>query len=289
LLWLKERGIQVLAKRVIPCLDVKDGRVVKGINFVQLRDAGDPVENARAYDEQGADELTFLDITASAERRKIILEVVRRTAEEVFMPLTVGGGIRSLEDIRELLRAGADKVSINTAAVENVDLVREASEKFGSQCIVVAIDAKRRPAEEGLWPLADQVALQGNGSEVAEPAQRLSWEVYIHGGRTPTGLDALEWARKTERNGAGEILLTSMDRDGTKEGYDIPLTRVISDALSIPIIASGGAGTFEHLRQALVQGRADAVLAASIFHYREHTVREVKEYLRKGGLRVRLD
>ncbi len=289
MLWLKERGIQVLAKRVIPCLDVKDGRVVKGINFVQLRDAGDPVENARAYDEQGADELTFLDITASAERRKIILEVVRRTAEEVFMPLTVGGGIRSLEDIRELLRAGADKVSINTAAVENVDLVREASEKFGSQCIVVAIDAKRRPAEEGLWPLADQVALQGNGSEVAEPAQGLSWEVYIHGGRTPTGLDALEWARKTERNGAGEILLTSMDRDGTKEGYDIPLTRVISDALSIPIIASGGAGTFEHLRQALVQGRADAVLAASIFHYREHTVREVKEYLRKGGLRVRLD
>ncbi len=279
----------MLAKRVIPCLDVKDGRVVKGTNFVQLRDAGDPVENARAYDEQGADELTFLDITASAERRKIILEVVRRTAEEVFMPLTVGGGIRSLEDIRELLRAGADKVSINTAAVENVDLVREASEKFGSQCIVVAIDAKRRPAEEGLWPLADQVALQGNGSEVAEPAQRLSWEVYIHGGRTPTGLDALEWARKTERNGAGEILLTSMDRDGTKEGYDIPLTRVISDALSIPIIASGGAGTFEHLRQALVQGRADAVLAASIFHYREHTVREVKEYLRKGGLRVRLD
>jgi len=279
----------VLAKRVIPCLDVKDGRVVKGINFVQLRDAGDPVENARAYDEQGSDELTFLDITASAERRKIILEVVRRTAEEVFMPLTVGGGIRSLDDIRELLRAGADKVSINTAAVENVDLVREASEKFGSQCIVVAIDAKRRPAEEGLWPLADQVALQGDGSEVAEPAQGLCWEVYIHGGRTPTGLDALEWARKTERNGAGEILLTSMDRDGTKEGYDIPLTRVISDALSIPIIASGGAGTFEHLRQALVQGRADAVLAASIFHYREHTVREVKEYLRKGGLMVRLD
>jgi cyclase len=289
LLWLKERGIQVLAKRIIPCLDVKDGRVVKGTNFVQLRDAGDPVENARVYDEQGADELTFLDITASAERRKIILEVVRRTAEEVFMPLTVGGGIRSLEDIRELLRAGADKVSINTAAVENVDLVREASEKFGSQCIVVAIDAKRRPEQEGVWPLADQVALQGSGSEMVELAQRLSWEVYIHGGRTPTGLDALEWARKTERNGAGEILLTSMDRDGTKDGYDIPLTRVISDALSLPIIASGGAGTFEHLRQALVQGRADAVLAASIFHYREHTVREVKEYLRKGGLRVRLD
>ena len=279
----------MLAKRVIPCLDVKDGRVVKGIHFVELRDAGDPVENARMYDEQGADELTFLDITASAERRKIILEVVRRTAEEVFMPLTVGGGIRSLEDIRELLRAGADKVSINTAAVENVDLVREASEKFGSQCIVVAIDAKRRPGQEGLWPLADQVALQGSGPEMAELAQRLSWEVYIHGGRTPTGLDALQWARKMESNGAGEILLTSMDRDGTKEGYDLPLTRMISDALSIPIIASGGAGTFEHLRQALVQGRADAVLIASIFHYREHTVREVKEYLRKGGLTVRLD
>ena len=279
----------MLAKRVIPCLDVKDGRVVKGVHFLELRDAGDPVENARAYDEQGADELTFLDITASAERRKIILEVVRRTAEEVFMPLTVGGGIRTLEDIRELLRAGADKVSINTAAVENVDLVREASEKFGSQCIVVAIDAKRRPAEDGLWPLADQVALQGSGSEMAELAQRLSWEVYIHGGRTPTGVDALEWARKMERSGAGDILLTSMDRDGTKEGYDLPLTRMISDALSIPIIASGGAGTFEHLRQALVQGRADAVLIASIFHYREHTVREVKEYLRKGGLTVRLD
>jgi len=286
---VKERGIPVLAKRVIPCLDVKDGRVVKGTNFVQLRDAGDPVENARVYDEQGADELTFLDITASAERRKIILEVVRRTSEEVFMPLTVGGGIRSLEDIRELLRAGADKVSINTAAVENVDLVREASEKFGSQCIVVAIDAKRRGTKEGLWPLADQVAQQGNGSAMADLAPNLSWEVFIHGGRTPTGLDALEWARKMERNGAGEILLTSMDRDGTKDGYDIPLTRVISDALSIPIIASGGAGTFEHLRQALVQGRADAVLAASIFHYRQHTVREVKEYLREGGLTVRLD
>jgi len=279
----------VLTKRVIPCLDVQDGRVVKGINFVRLQDAGDPVENARAYDEQGADELTFLDITASAERRKIILEVVRKTAEEVFMPLTVGGGIRRLEDIRELLRAGADKVSINTAAVENADLVREASEKFGSQCIVVAIDAKRRRAEKGLWASADQLALRGTDSEMAGLGQRLSWEVYIHGGRTPTGLAALEWAQKMERNGAGEILLTSMDRDGTKEGYDIPLTRLIADALSIPIIASGGAGTFEHLRQALVQGRADAVLAASIFHYRQHTVREVKEYLRKSGLRVRSD
>jgi len=277
----------VLAKRVIPCLDVKDGRVVKGINFVQLRDAGDPVDNARAYDEQGADELTFLDITASAERRKIILEVVRRTAEEVFMPLTVGGGIRSLEDIRELLRAGADKVSINTAAVENADLVREASEKFGSQCIGVAIDAKRGTAEAGRWKLADQAALQGDGSEGIEPARGLSWEVFIHGGRTPTGLDALEWARKMERCGAGEILLTSMDRDGTKDGYDIPLTRAVSDALSIPIIASGGAGTFEHLRQALVQGRADAVLAASIFHFGEHTVAEAKAVMAAAGIDVR--
>jgi cyclase len=279
----------VLTKRIIPCLDVKDGRVVKGINFVHLRDAGDPVENARVYDEQGADELTFLDITASPERRKIILEVVRKTAEEVFMPLTVGGGVRSLEDIRELLRAGADKVSINTAAVQNLGLVREASEKFGSQCIVVAIDAKRRPAAEGLWNRADQGAGEGDGDELAALGKKLSWEVYIHGGRTSTGLDALEWASQMEKNGAGEILLTSMDRDGTKEGYDIPLTRVISDALSIPVIASGGAGTVEHLREALMQGKADAVLAASIFHYRQYTVREIKEYLRKNGLRMRVD
>jgi cyclase len=270
-------------------LDVKDGRVVKGINFVHLRDAGDPVENARVYDEQGADELTFLDITASPERRKIILEVVRKTAEEVFMPLTVGGGVRSLEDIRELLRAGADKVSINTAAVQKLGLVREASEKFGSQCIVVAIDAKRQPAEEGLWNRADQVVGEGDGDELAALGKKLSWEVYIHGGRTSTGLDVLEWASQMEKNGAGEILLTSMDRDGTKEGYDIPLTRVISDALSIPVIASGGAGTVEHLREALMQGKADAVLAASIFHYRQYTVREVKEYLRKNGLRMRVD
>ena len=279
----------MLTKRIIPCLDVKDGRVVKGINFVHLRDAGDPVENARVYDEQGADELTFLDITASPERRKIILEVVRKTAEEVFMPLTVGGGVRSLEDIRELLRAGADKVSINTAAVQNLGLVREASEKFGSQCIVVAIDAKRRPAAEGLWNRADQGVGEGDGDELAALGKKLSWEVYIHGGRTSTGLDALEWASQMEKNGAGEILLTSMDRDGTKEGYDIPLTRVISDALSIPVIASGGAGTVEHLREALMQGKADAVLAASIFHYRQYTVREIKEYLRKNGLRMRVD
>ncbi|MBI5967214.1 MAG: imidazole glycerol phosphate synthase subunit HisF [Deltaproteobacteria bacterium] len=279
----------MLCKRIIPCLDVKDGRVVKGINFIHLRDAGDPVENARVYDEQGADELTFLDITASSERRQIILDVVRRTAEEVFMPLTVGGGVRSLDDIRQLLQAGADKVSINTAAVQDPDLVREASEKFGSQCIVVAIDAKRRPAEPGLWVRADEVIKAGNGDEFAELGKKLSWEVYIHGGRTPTRIDALVWARKAEKNGAGEILLTSMDRDGTKEGYDIPLTRVFSDALGIPIIASGGAGTLEHLREALVEGRADAVLAASIFHYRQKTVKEVKEFLRKKGIRVRED
>ncbi len=277
----------MLAKRIIPCLDVKDGRVVKGINFIHLRDAGDPVENARAYDEQGADELTFLDITASHERRKILLDVVRRTAEEVFMPLTVGGGIRTLEDIRELLQAGADKVSLNTAAVQKPDLVREASEKFGSQCIVVAIDAKRRPAEGGLWARAEEIAGEGKGDELAALGNRISWEVYIHGGRTPTGIDALEWARKVEEMGAGEILLTSMDRDGTKEGYDIPLTRTFSDSLTIPMIASGGAGTMEHLLEVLIRGRADAVLAASIFHFRQHTIQEAKDYLRGKGVWVR--
>jgi cyclase len=277
----------MLAKRIIPCLDVKDGRVVKGINFVHLRDAGDPVENARIYDGQGADELTYLDITASAERRKILLEVVRRTAEEVFMPLTVGGGIRTLEDIRELLQAGADKVSLNTAAVQNPELVRRASEKFGSQCIVVAIDAKRRAAEEGLWPRAEEIARQGKGSELGALLERISWEVYIDGGRTSTGMDALEWGKKMEEWGAGEILLTSMDRDGTREGYDIPLTRIFSDALTVPVIASGGAGSMEHLWEALAQGRADAVLAASIFHFREHTVPEVKAYLREKGIMVR--
>lgn len=284
-----KKEIELLAKRIIPCLDVKDGRVVKGTNFVHLRDAGDPVENARVYDDQGADELTFLDITASSDRRQIILEVVRRTAEEVFMPLTVGGGIRNLADIRELLRAGADKVSVNTAAVQYPDLVQEASEKFGSQCIVVAIDAKRRPAERGLWNKADDMAKKDNGHELTAFCKKLSWEVYIHGGRTPTGIDALEWARKVEKSGAGEIMLTSMDRDGTKLGYDIPLTRVLSDSLSIPIIASGGAGTLEHLHDAFVYGKADAVLAASIFHYRQHTVQEAKEYLRKSNLTVRLE
>ncbi|KAF0122125.1 MAG: cyclase [bacterium] len=252
----------MLAKRIIPCLDVKDGRVVKGINFVSLRDAGDPVENARVYDQQGADELTFLDITASHEKRDIILTVVERTAEEVFMPLTVGGGIRNLEDIRNLLNAGADKVSINTAAVNNPGFVREAAEMFGSQCIVVAVDAKRT----------------GNGG----------WEVYTHGGRKPTGIDALEWIKKMEGMGAGEILLTSMDCDGTKNGYDIELTRAVSDLIDIPVIASGGAGTLEHLYDALMGGNADAVLAASIFHYREYTIREAKEYLREKGICVRL-
>ena len=275
----------MLTKRIIPCLDVKDGRVVKGTNFTHLRDAGDPVENAREYDRQGADELTFLDITASSERRKIILDVVRRTAEEVFMPLTVGGGVRSLEDIRELLQAGADKVSINTAAVNNPELVREASEKFGSQCIVVAIDAKRKPSSPDRWSEAERV-LHGEGGPLALD---LFWEVFIHGGRTPTGLDALSWARKMEGYGAGEVLLTSMDRDGTQIGYDLPLTRIFSDSLNIPIIASGGAGTLEHLREALVFGKADAVLAASIFHYRQHTVEQAKEFLREKGIPVRKD
>ena len=279
----------MLAKRIIPCLDVKDGRVVKGTNFIHLKDAGDPVENAQVYDEQGADELTFLDITASSERRKIILEVVRRTAEEVFMPLTVGGGIRSLEDIRDLLRAGADKVSINTAAVQDPDLVRKASEMFGSQCIVVAIDAKRVRAQDRLWAEGDDLAKSNNGDDLSEIKKNLSWEVYIHGGRTPTGVDALDWAKKAEEYGAGEILLTSMDRDGTNLGYDLPLNRVFSESLSIPVIASGGAGTLEHLREAFVFGKADAVLAASIFHYRKYTIREAKEFLKASHIPVRIE
>ena len=279
----------MLTKRIIPCLDVKDGRVVKGTNFIHLRDAGDPVENAREYDRQGADELTFLDITASSERRKIILDVVRRTAEEVFMPLTVGGGVRTQEDIRELLQAGADKVSINTAAVNNPEFVREASEKFGSQCIVVAIDAKRKPASPELWSEAER-SVRGEGDcDPNRLASNLFWEVFIHGGRTPTGLDALRWAQKMEAYGSGEILLTSMDRDGTQIGYDLPLTRIFSESLNIPIIASGGAGTLEHLQEALIFGKADAVLAASIFHYRQHTVGQVKDFLRDNGTPVRKD
>ncbi len=250
----------MLAKRIIPCLDVKEGRVVKGVGFVNLKDAGDPVEAARAYDAEGADELCFLDILASHEERKIFIDVVSRTAEQVFMPLTVGGGVRTLDDIRDLLRAGADKVSINTAAVQRPEFVKEAAERFGTQCIVVAIDAKR------------------SGD---------SWGVFTHGGRKSAGLDAVDWARKMASFGAGEILLTSMDRDGTKEGYDLALTAAISDAVEIPVIASGGAGTLEHLYEGFAKGRADAVLAASIFHYRQHTIREAKDYLRSRGIPVR--
>ncbi|WP_456341484.1 imidazole glycerol phosphate synthase subunit HisF [Thermovibrio sp.] len=252
----------MLAKRIIPCLDVKEGRVVKGVNFVNLIDAGDPVENAKVYDEQRADELVFLDITASYEKRGIMIDVVRRTAEEVFMPLTVGGGVRTVEDIRNLLNAGADKVSINTAAVKNPELITEGAKLFGSQCIVVAIDAKRVAPNK--------------------------WEVFIHGGRTPTGIDAVEWAKEAVDRGAGEILLTSMDRDGTKAGYDVELTRAISEAVSVPVIASGGAGKKEHFYEGLVEGKADAVLAASVFHFREISIPELKEYLKERGVWVRL-
>lgn len=259
----------MLAKRIIPCLDVKGGRVVKGINFLELRDAGDPVEAAAQYDRDGADELTFLDITASHEERDIIIDVVSRTAEQVFMPLTVGGGIRSIDDIRNLLKAGADKVSINTAAVKDPSLVARSSRRFGRQCIVVAIDAKAV-----------------NGRLLAEGRSR--WEVFINGGRTPTGIDAVEWALEMQELGAGEILLTSMDKDGTKDGYDIPLTKTISDAVEIPVVASGGAGCPEHLAEVLTDGKADAALAASIFHYGEYPVPETKRFLRQRGVEVRL-
>jgi cyclase len=274
----------MLAKRIIPCLDVKEGRVVKGVSFVNLRDAGDPVEVAALYNNEGADEICFLDITASHERRSILIDVVKRTAEKVFMPLTVGGGVRTLEDIRTLLKAGADKVSINTAAVQRPEFVREASERFGSQCIVVAIDAKR------VMPSIDnpRTPVGTELNSVPEKGENITWEVYVHGGRTPTGLDAILWAKKMEEYGAGEILLTSMDKDGTKDGYDIELTRAVSGAVSIPVIASGGAGTPEHLCEGLTAGKADAVLAASIFHFREYTIREVKEYLRGRGIFVRI-
>jgi cyclase len=253
----------VLKCRVIPCLDVKDGRVVKGVNFVDLRDAGDPVESAIAYDRAGADELCFLDITASHENRGIILDVVSRTAEACFMPLTVGGGVRTTDDIRKLLLAGADKVSINTAAVHNRDFVREAAEKFGSQCIVVAIDAKSTGPNK--------------------------WELFTHGGRKPTGLDAIDYAREVVALGAGEILLTSMDRDGTKSGFDVALTRSIADAVSVPLIASGGVGNLDHLVAGIREGHATAVLAASIFHFGEYTIRQAKEHMAQAGLPMRLD
>lgn len=252
----------MLAKRIIPCLDVNAGRVVKGVNFVALRDAGDPVEIARRYDEQGADEITFLDITASSDARDIIIHVVEQVAEQVFIPLTVGGGVRTVADVRRLLNAGADKVSINTAAVNNPQIVADAAGKVGSQCIVVAIDAKN-----------------------VAPGK---WEVFTHGGRNRTGLDVIEWARKVVELGAGEILLTSMDRDGTRSGFDLELTRAVSDAVSVPVIASGGVGTLAHLADGVAQGHADAVLAASIFHFGEHTVREAKELMRSRGIEVRL-
>jgi cyclase len=260
----------MLAKRIIPCLDVTRGRVVKGVNFVGLRDAGDPVEIARRYDEQGADELCFLDITASSDERAIILHVIEAVASQVFIPLTVGGGVRSVEDVRALLNAGADKVSINTAAVLDPEVVARASGKVGAQCIVVAIDAKRSDAG-------------GHAAQDATPR----WEVFTHGGRRATGIDAVAWARRAQALGAGEILLTSMDRDGTRHGYDVELTRAISDTVEIPVIASGGVGTLEHLAQGVLQGHADAVLAASIFHYGEYTVGEAKAHLAQRGIEVR--
>ena len=256
----------MLAKRIIPCLDVTGGRVVKGVNFVELRDAGDPVEIARRYDEQGADELTFLDITASSDDRATMVHVVEQVASQVFIPLTVGGGIRSLDDVRRMLNAGADKVSINTAAIARPEFVREAAERFGNQCIVVAIDAKSVDAE-GAAP---------------------HWEIFTHGGRRPTGIDAIDWARRMTDYGAGEILLTSMDRDGTKRGFDLELTRAISEAVSVPVIASGGVGTLDHLADGILLGKADAVLAASIFHFAEYSIEQAKRHLQARGIEVRL-
>ena len=253
----------MFTKRIIPCLDVNAGRVVKGVNFVDLKDAGDPVEIARAYDKAGADELVFLDITASSDERATVVDMVRKVAECVFIPFTVGGGIRTVDDFRVLLREGADKISVNSAAINNPQLVRDAAEKFGSQCVVVAIDAKQREDKSG-------------------------WNIYKNGGRVDMGIDAVEWAKTVERLGAGEILLTSMDCDGTKAGYDFKLTRAIAESVSIPVIASGGAGTLEHFKEALTEGKADAALAASLFHYKELEIREVKEYLRGEGISVRL-
>jgi len=276
----------MLAKRIIPCLDVDKGRVVKGVNFVNLRDAGDPVEAAKAYNEARADELVFLDVTASYEQRQILIEVVAKTATVAFMPLTVGGGIRTLDDIRMLLKAGADKVSMNTFAVERPALIREASERFGSQCIVVAIDAKSVSRDQ--WSVTREskkdTKLPSHQSPVTS---HLQWEVYIHGGRTPTGKDAVKWAKQAQELGAGEILLTSMDRDGTKDGYDLELTQAVTTAVTIPVIASGGAGRFDHFVEVLTRGRADAALAASLFHFGELSIRQVKDYLTQHGVVVR--
>ena len=255
-----------LAKRIIPCLDVTNGRVVKGVNFVELQDAGDPVEISRRYNEEGADELTFLDITASSDNRNLIFKIIEEVASQVFIPLTVGGGIRHVDDVRRLLNSGADKVSINTSAVLNPKLVSDSAEKYGAQCIVVAIDAK----------------------QACNNTESMKWEVFTHGGRKSTGLDVIKWAKKMQLFGAGEILLTSMDRDGTREGFNLPLTRAVSDALDIPVIASGGVGDLNHLAEGVLKGHADAVLAASIFHYGEYTVRQAKEYMRKQGIEVRL-
>lgn len=256
-----------LAKRIIPCLDIKDGRVVKGVNFVSLRDAGDPVEIARSYNEQGADELVFLDITASSENRDLILHIVEKVAAQVFIPLTVGGGVRKVEDVRRLLNAGADKVSINTSAVLNPMLIKESADHYGSQCIVIAIDARQIPDANPESP---------------------RWEVFTHGGRKPTGIDAIEWAQKIQALGAGEILLTSMDRDGTRSGFDLTLTRAISDSVDLPVIASGGVGHLDHLVEGILAGHADAVLAASIFHYGEYSILQAKQYLSSHGIEVRL-
>ena len=281
----------MLAKRIIPCLDVRDGRVVKGVNFVNIRDAGDPVENAVYYDGQGADELVFLDITASHEKRNIILHVVEKTADDVFMPLTVGGGVRTLDDISDLLHAGCDKVSINTAAVKDPFFISRAAEKFGSQCIVLAIDAKRVTGSLDDATCEDWIVDKSLKCVCLEPQKAGEggfWALSTHGGRKMKHIDAVKWARKVEELGAGEILLTSMDRDGTKDGYDLELTRAVSEAVSVPVIASGGVGTLNHLYEGIVQGKADAVLAASIFHYREHTVKEAKEFLRAKGIPVRL-
>ncbi|WP_340121120.1 imidazole glycerol phosphate synthase subunit HisF [Methylobacter svalbardensis] len=255
-----------LAKRIIPCLDVDNGRVVKGVKFVDIRDAGDPIEIARRYDREGADEITFLDITATHDNRDTIVHVVEQVASEVFIPLTVGGGIRTLEDIRRMLNAGADKVGINSAAVANPEFVREAAERFGSQCIVVAIDAKK----------------------VSSPGEPSRWEIFTHGGRKPTGIDAIAWAKKMVGYGAGEILLTSMDRDGTREGFDLPLTRAISEAVTVPVIASGGVGNLDHLADGIIEGKADAVLAASIFHFAEYTIEQAKQHMASRGIEVRL-